>query len=110
MSDLTESVIKSQIKELLQRSGWKVVDTSDKRRTAPGMKGFPDLEAFRRMYLFGFASEATVTLLIETKTRTGELTPDEQKFREDIEPYRSNTLLYLIARDVEHVEKLLSIL
>jgi len=94
----TESQIARNQRELLRAAGWMVRSFSQDIRTRRALAGFPDTVAFKH----------GVTLLVESKTRTGRLRDKQQQFYDDIAPHLGPCLWYVLARDVEALEVVLA--
>lgn len=83
---MSERYVQRQVVLFLRRFGWFVVNTSGSWKSARGMKGFPDLIAFKQ----------GVTLLIECKAFGAGLRLGQEKFRKKIIHQQGGTLNYCV--------------
>lgn len=96
----SEAALRADICKSLRQMGWKVIDTSQDTPARGGMKGFPDLIAFK----FGR------TLLIETKHGKNDLSDGQEKFGAEIAQHTDpRTLLYCVARTLDDVLRMLGL-
>ena len=93
--------MRAEICKELRRMGWKVIDTSQDTPARGGMKGFPDIIAFK----------IGRTLLVETKHAAGRLNDSQIKFGEDIAQHLDpRTLHYCVARNLDDVLRVLGLI
>jgi hypothetical protein len=89
-----EAALRAEIVAALRQMGWKAIDTSQDTPARGGMRGFPDLIAFRRGR----------TLLIETKHGRNDLNDAQVQFGAEIaEHLDPRTLVYIVARSLDDV-------
>lgn len=89
-----EAALRAQIVAALRQMGWHAVDTSQDTPARGGMRGFPDLIAFKRGR----------TLLVETKHGKNDLNDSQVKFGAAIAQHCDpRTLIYCTARSIDDV-------
>jgi hypothetical protein len=96
----SEAALRAEICKSLRQMGWKAIDTSQDTPARGGMKGFPDIIAFKRGR----------TVLIETKHGKNQLNDSQEEFRADIAQHVDpRTLTYCVARTLDDVLRALGL-
>jgi len=91
---VSEAALRAEIVAALRQMGWHAVDTSQDTAARGGLRGFPDLIAFKR----------GGTLLIETKHGRNDLNEAQLRFGAAIAQHCDpRTLIYCTARSVDDV-------
>lgn len=100
MEPANEAELRRRICEALRQMGWHAVDTSQDSAARGGLRGFPDLIAFKRGR----------TLLIETKHGRNGLNESQVKFGAAIAQHTDpRTLIYCTVRSVDDVLRALGL-
>ncbi len=92
MKNTPENAVKVSVRQLLEYDGWFV--QSNPNYGPYCTKGRPDLEAYK---------DGKV-LLIECKSATGKLRPDQIKYRDKV----SRFAVYIVARSVDDIKQYLT--
>ncbi len=85
-------------RKILHAAGWVTGDMTDKRRTPPGMIGWPDIAAHKN----------GMTAWIEVKGEGDKLRPSQIKWRDKFLPHTGPYLMYVVAECEEDFERLAS--
>jgi len=88
MKSTAETAVKRQVKDWLRWKGWFYFHI---QQGLGSYKGIPDL----------IAVKDGVVLFIEVKAPNGKLTPDQKKFKKDLEEHGGK---YIVARDYRDIE------
>jgi len=89
--DISESDVQDACVDLLRAAGWKVIVTSQDRRTRKQLRNLTDLIAVKH----------NCTLFIECKRPGGELIEGQEKFRDEILRHTGPNLHWWLIDDVE---------
>lgn len=90
----SEAELRRHICDALRQMGWHAVDTSQDTPARGGLRGFPDLIAFK----------LGRTLLIETKHGRNDLRDGQRDFAREIDSHCDpRSLVYCVARSLDDV-------
>lgn len=113
LNSASEASIQRAICDYLWYSGWVVVETSQPAQVVGGIVGCPDVIAWKRMDValeHAAGITATVTLLIECKAHRGRMRESQREFYMRISPHLGPTLRYCVARSIDDVIKVISVI
>ena len=91
---MTGTQIIKQGRGILEAAGWVTMTMNSNRYTPRGMRGFPDIVAFRH----------GMTILIEVKGDGDRKKPTQQEFFEAVKPHLGMTLRWYLVHDIEQIE------